>query len=115
MSPNKNAKLLTISVHDTNDDGILIIAVPRAVLDSVTDGEDSEFFAFTGSNNIDVEEIDTNEFERTLMIHYPAGTRTIEIYGTFAIPEFGTITAIILVTGIVSMIAITKKYPIYIK
>ncbi len=47
--------------------------------------------------------------DRTLTIEVPAGTETIEIIGTFAIPEFGTIAAMILGIAIVSIIAITAK------
>jgi len=114
MSPNQDAKLLTISVHDTTEYCFLTFAIPRAVLDSVKDGADIGFFAFAGSENVDIEEVDKNEFERTLMINFPACTRTIEIYGTFAIPEFnfgaGTV-AILLAIIIVATVVMTKRVP----
>jgi len=114
MSPNQNAKLLTVSVNETVEAGVLTIAIPRAVLDSVVDRVDVEFFAFAGSVNIDVEEVDTNEFERTLMIKYPVGTRTIEIMGTYAIPEFDIgdgMVVIILAIIIITAIVMTKRIP----
>jgi len=114
MSPNQDAKLLTITVHNVDEDGILMVAIPRAVLDSVEDGVDSEFFVFIGDENVDVEEVDTTEFERTLMINYPAGTRTIEIYGTFAIPEFNLgagAVAVLLAIIITATIIMTKRVP----
>jgi predicted secreted protein with PEFG-CTERM motif len=45
----------------------------------------------------------------TLHIPYEAGTEKIEIVGSYAVPEFGTIAMIILAVAIVSIIAITAK------
>jgi predicted secreted protein with PEFG-CTERM motif len=40
---------------------------------------------------------------------FPAGAETIEIIGTYVIPEFGTIAAMILAVAIISIIAISAK------
>ena len=45
----------------------------------------------------------------TLVIPFYNGSEEIEIIGTFVIPEFGTIAAMILVVAIVSIIVITSK------
>ncbi len=42
-------------------------------------------------------------------VMFPAGTEEIEIIGTFAIPEFGTIAALILAVAIISIIAVSAK------
>ncbi len=39
----------------------------------------------------------------------PAGAQEIEIIGTFVIPEFGAIAALILAVAIISIIAVTAK------
>lgn len=110
MVPNRDTKTLTIDVHDTDETGAMTIAIPRAVLDSTTErGTDSEFFVFVDGQNVKTLELDSSEFERTLLIDYPAGARTIEIVGTFAIPEFGTIAMIILAISIVSIILVTNR------
>ena len=44
-----------------------------------------------------------------LSFHLDAGTEQIEIIGTFVIPEFGTIAAMILAVAIISIIAISAK------
>ena len=44
-----------------------------------------------------------------LLFHSFAGTEQIEIIGTFVIPEFGTIAAMILAVAIISIIAISAK------
>jgi predicted secreted protein with PEFG-CTERM motif len=42
-------------------------------------------------------------------VDFPAGTGTIEIIGTFAIPEFGTIAALILAVAIISIIVVSSR------
>jgi predicted secreted protein with PEFG-CTERM motif len=62
---------------------------------------------------IDGEEVDfdetTTSIDRTLTIEFPAGAEEIEIIGTFVVPEFGTIAAMILAVAIISIIAISAK------
>ncbi|MCH8972505.1 MAG: PEFG-CTERM sorting domain-containing protein [Thaumarchaeota archaeon] len=53
------------------------------------------------------DDVDINGNEVTVM--FPAGTEEIEIIGTFAIPEFGTIMALILAVAIISIIAVSTK------
>ena len=53
------------------------------------------------------DDVDINGNEVTVM--FPAGTEEIEIIGTFAIPEFGTIAALILAVAIISIIAVSAK------
>ena len=42
-------------------------------------------------------------------VDFPAGTMEIEIIGTFAIPEFGTIAALILAVAIISIIVVSSR------
>ncbi len=42
-------------------------------------------------------------------VDFPAGTQTIEIIGTFVIPEFGAVAALILAAAVVSIIAVSAK------
>jgi len=49
--------------------------------------------------------IDGNE----VTVDFPAGTNEIEIIGTFAIPEFGTIAALILAVAIISIIVVSSR------
>jgi len=53
------------------------------------------------------DDVDINGNEVTVM--FPAGTEEIEIIGTFAIPEFGAIAALILAVAIISIIAVSAK------
>ena len=47
--------------------------------------------------------------DRTLTIAFPVGAEEIEIIGTFVVPEFGTIAAMILAVAIISIIAVSAK------
>ena len=90
------------------DDGSITLTIPRTVLDaSINDGDD-EFFVLVDGEEVDFEEI-TTPTDRTLTIEFSAGTEQIEIIGTFVIPEFGTIAAMILAVAIISIVAISAK------
>jgi predicted secreted protein with PEFG-CTERM motif len=90
------------------DDGSITLSIPRSILDaSINDGDD-EFFVLVDGEEVDFEEI-TTSVDRTLTIEFPAGTEQIEIIGTFVIPEFGTIAAMILAVAIISVIAISAR------
>jgi predicted secreted protein with PEFG-CTERM motif len=59
---------------------------------------------------VDGEESDDAEInDNTVIVPFHAGTEEIEIIGTFVIPEFGTIAAMILAVAIISIIAISSK------
>ena len=103
-----DAKSLIILI-DATDDGSLTITIPRSVLDALLgDGSDDDFFVLVNDEEVDFDEI-ISSTDRILIIAFPAGTETIEIIGTFVIPEFGTIAAMILAVAIISIIAISAK------
>ncbi|NWJ56300.1 PEFG-CTERM sorting domain-containing protein [Marine Group I thaumarchaeote] len=83
---------------DASDDGLLVVSPPKSVQEGIfmvlVDGEES--------NDV---EIDGN----TVTVMFPAGTKEIEIIGTYVIPEFGTIAAMILAVAIISIIVISSK------
>ena len=63
------------------------------------------FFIIVGGE----EWTDYEQAGNDLFISFPAGTESIEIIGSYAVPEFGTIAMIVLAVAIVSIIAITAK------
>ena len=92
----------------TTDDGSITLTIPRSILDAkITDGDD-EFYVLLDDYPVKFEEITTST-DRTLTIEFFAGTEQIEIIGTYVIPEFGTIAAMILAVAIISIIAISAK------
>jgi len=59
---------------------------------------------------VDGEEWDDVEIDRNqVTVEFPAGTEEIEIIGTFVIPEFGAIAALILAVAIISIIVVSAK------
>ncbi len=59
---------------------------------------------------VDGEEWDDVEIDgNQITVEFPAGTEEIEIIGTFVIPEFGAIAALILAVAIISIIAVSAK------
>jgi len=102
-----DANSLIISIEAT-DDGTLTLTIPRSVLDATINGEDDDFFVLVDGEEVDFDET-TTSIDRTLTIEFPAGAEEIEIIGTFVIPEFGTIAAMILAVAIISIIAISAK------
>jgi len=108
ITPDVDANSLIISI-DATDDGSLTLTIPRSVLNALLEnGEDDDFFVLIDGEEVDFEEI-TNPTERILTIAFPAGAEEIEIIGTFVVPEFGTIAAMILAVAIISIIAVSAK------
>lgn len=107
ISPDVEAKSLVISI-DTTSDGSLTLAIPRTILDAIMDDADDDFFVLIDGEERDFEETITSTV-RTITIAFPQGAEEIEIIGTYVIPEFGTIAAMILAVAIISIIAISAK------
>jgi predicted secreted protein with PEFG-CTERM motif len=105
--PDIDAVSLLVYIEST-DDGSITLTIPRSVLDATINNGDDEFFVLVDGEEVDFEEIITLT-DRTLTINFLAGTEEIEIIGTFVIPEFGTIAAMILAVAIISIIAISSK------
>ena len=86
---------------DAADDGELTVTLSDKVIKAFDDGS---YFVLV--NN---EEVEFSQTGNNLTIPYEAGNDTIEIVGSYAIPEFGTIAMIVLAVAIVSIIVITTK------
>ncbi len=108
ITPSVQDNSLIISIEAT-EDGSLTLTIPRSVLDAVLEnGEDDDFFVLIDGEEVDFDETTTST-DRILTITFPAGAEEIEIIGTFVVPEFGTIAAMILAVAIISIIAISAK------
>ncbi len=110
--PSLPDKSLIITIETTND-GELTVTLPRGLIDAKLgpdgmSGEDDSFFVLVDGAEVDFEETTTSE-DRTLTIQFEDGTTEIEIIGTFVIPEFGAMAAIILAVAIVSIIAVSAR------
>ena len=87
---------------DPTDDGILTITLHEELIKPFEDGT---FVVIV--NNQEMQ--DFTQVGNTLTIPCVAGTEKIEIHGSWAIPEFGVIAAMILAVAIISIIVVTAK------
>ncbi len=101
------AKSLIVQI-DSVSNGTLAIKLPREVIDAKFGDDDDDFFVVLDGLEIDFDETKTGN-ERTITIEFPEGTEEIEIIGTFIVPEFGTIAALILVVSIFSVVLVSKN------
>ena len=88
-------------IVDGTDDGILTITLHEEIIKPFDDGD---FFVMVNG-----EETDFIQNGNNLIIPCEAGTEKIEIYGSWAIPEFGVIAGVILAVAIASIIAVSAK------
>ena len=87
---------------DPTNDGILTITLHEDLIKPFEDGT----FAVIVNNQ---EMQDFTQVGNTLTIPCVVGTEKIEIHGSWAIPEFGVIAAMILAVAIISIIIVTAK------
>jgi predicted secreted protein with PEFG-CTERM motif len=95
LNTNDNSIIININA---DDDGILTVTPSKTVQDGI-------FMVLVDGEEWDDVEIVANK----VTIMFPAGAEQIEVIGTFVIPEFGTIAAMILAVAIISIIAISAK------
>jgi len=94
-----NADDNTIVINiNAKDDGTLTINPSKTVADGI-------FMILVDGEEWDDVEIVNNK----VTVMFPAGAEQIEVIGTYVVPEFGTIAAMILAVAIISIIAISAK------
>ena len=92
---------LVISL-ETTEDGVLSFTTSDFLIRPFDDGN---FFVI-----VDGEEIESVNYKnKILTIPYTANTETIEVHGSYVIPEFGTIAMIVLAVAVVSIIVLSRK------
>jgi predicted secreted protein with PEFG-CTERM motif len=91
------SKSLTINISSFNDG--------KLTVNPSTDAIKGIFMVLVDGEEWDDVEIMGNK----VTVNFPAGTDKIEIIGTFAIPEFGTIAALILAVAIISIIVVSSR------
>jgi len=87
---------------EPTDDGIITVTLHEEIIKPFGDGT---FVVIV--NNQEMQ--DFTQVGNTLTIPCIVGTEKIEIHGSWAIPEFGVIAAMILAVAIVSIIVVTAK------
>ncbi len=110
MHTNPEANTLIIDIEADND-GYLDITLPRMLIDSLMpNGDDDAFFVLIDGEEVQYMETSTTDDSRMLRIDFIAGSSQIEIIGTsVAVPEFGTIAALVLAVAIISIVAMSAR------
>ena len=116
-SMNLNQENLSLIINIvTSSDGNLNINLPRESIDSIDNqGTDIDFIVLMYERNseipiqTDFRKVEAGSDFRSIDIPVKNGDTKIEIIGTHVVPEFGTITMIVLAVAIVSIIAVSAK------
>ena len=122
-----NAESLTLTITiDATKDGSITATLPRDLIDAkkpanlspddilagktvkLEDLEDEEFLVLVSGDETDFKETKAKT-SRTLSIGFTADDSQIDIIGTYAVPEFGAIAALVLAVAIISIIAVSAK------
>jgi len=112
VSLEKDNSTLLLSLSSPSH-GTLTIELPRNIIDSKIQGtnHDQNYVVFEDSQYIPVTQLKNNTQLRTLAIDFDKGSLQIEIAGSHAVPEFGTvISATILAIAIIGIIVVTIKF-----
>jgi len=100
---------LVIKIEALND-GVIIIDLPREFIGAEKqNGKDEVFIILIDGVEVSYQESMVFSESRVITIEFEPGDSNIEIIGTYVIPEFGTITMIILMIGILSTVLISRK------
>ncbi len=107
---------LMVTIASTSN-GSLIIELPRTTMQALTveavptGGADINYEVFIDTIPDEVTKDDKSvATARTLTIDFEQGAEDIEIIGTWIVPEFGAIAAIVLAVAIVGIIVATARY-----
>lgn len=93
---------LVISL-ETAEDGVLSVTTSNFLLRPFNDGN---FLVV-----VDGEKLHSVKYEnKILTIPYTAQTEKIEVYGSYVIPEFGTVAVIVLAAAVISIIVLSRKH-----
>ena len=100
---------LTVLIESA-DEGVITLELPREFIGAEKqDGKDDIFIILIDGIEVEYKEEVVHSESRIITINFEPNDSKIEIIGTYVIPEFGAIAAMILIVGITSMIILTKN------
>ena len=102
----KTAENSIVISLETAEDGVLSVTTSDFLIRSFNDGG---FLVV-----VDGEKIHSVKYEnKILTIPYTAQTEKVEVYGSYVIPEFGTIAILVLAAAVVSIIVLSRKHSMF--
>ena len=105
MSIDEDAKTITFSLSEEMG-GRFILSLPLGMISA--SGNQFVLYDPVTSEEITYDVIESGVQFVTLEMTLPEGTNSITVVGTNVVPEFGTITILVLVVAIVSIVIITR-------
>jgi predicted secreted protein with PEFG-CTERM motif len=108
---NSDTKTITLDIRGHDIDSISF-GIPRSVLDSKSvAGSDSDFIVMADGKMVKYQEFEsTSDYRQIKLDHSIDDQITIEIIGTNIVPEFGSISLLILIGSITSILIISKSF-----
>lgn len=98
-----------IVLVETPDEGTISLKLPRASIDAEkSNGQDETFIVLIDNVQYLYQETEKTSQTRLITINFEEGDSKIEIIGTRVVPEFGAVTILIFIIGIIAMVGITK-------
>jgi len=95
---------------ESTDEGTITLNLPREFIGAEKqDGKDETFIILIDGIQVEYQEAVVHSESRIITINFEQGDSQIQIIGTYVIPEFGTITMMILIVGIMIAILVTKN------
>ena len=99
----KTAENSIVISLETAEDGVLSVTTSDFLIRPFNDGG---FLVVA-----DGEKIHSVKYEnKILIIPYTAQTEQVEVYGSYVIPEFGTVAVIVLAAAVISIIVLSRKH-----
>jgi len=95
---------------DSTDEGVITLDLPREFIGAEKqDGKDDTFIILIDGIEVAYQESLVHPNSRVITINFEELDEDIEIIGTYVIPEFGTITMMILIAGIMTVILASRN------
>ena len=92
------------------EEGVITLDLPREFIDAKKqDGKDETFIILIDGIDATYLESSTDAKSRTVAINFEKEDKVIEIIGTYAIPEFGTVVMAIITVGIVITVLVSRS------
>ena len=104
---------LVVTIHSVRD-GSITLDLGREWIDAKTgpdgkSGVDDKFIIYIDGIGIPYQETTIRSESRLITIQFQEGDSTIEIIGTYVVPEFGPIAILILVAAVSSVLVLSKR------
>lgn len=95
---------------DSADDGTMTLSLPREFIGAEKqDGKDEVFIVLIDGIEVPYQESVTNSDSRTITINFEQGDSSMQIIGTYVIPEFSTIATMILLAGMATTVILARN------